>query len=89
MCSHMCAPMRVCSDMCVFLCVLCVLPYVCSHDTVSLSQFHPPHCLTSLAGIICVFFVLRVHRALVPVVCCLLFVFCLLAVVVVVVGLVG
>ena len=28
-----------------------VLSYVCSHDTVSLSQFHPQHCLGSLAGI--------------------------------------
>ena len=46
-CSHMCAPMCMLSAVCSY-----VLLYVCSHDTVSFSQFHPPHCLGSLAGIV-------------------------------------
>ena len=58
----------VCSCACALMCVLLcarirvlssVLSYVCSHDTVSFSQFHPPHCLGSLAGIILVDLVLN------------------------------
>ena len=56
-CSSMCVLIYVLSCVCALLfaliCVLSyVLPYVCSHDAVSLSEFRPRHCLGSLAGII-------------------------------------
>ena len=52
-CSHMCTPIDVLSYVCSHMgALLCVLFYVCSHDSVSFSQFHPSHCLGSLAGII-------------------------------------
>ena len=54
-CFHMCALICVLllsSHICALICVLSsVLSSVCSHDAVSLSQFHPKHCLGSLAGI--------------------------------------
>ena len=65
LCFHLCALIcvlsYVCSS-CALICVLllcshiyaliCVLSYVCSPDAVSLSRFHPQHCLGSLAGIV-------------------------------------
>ena len=54
-CSQLCALICVllCALVCALSCVCCsVLSYVCSHDIVSFSQFHPPHCLGSLAGTI-------------------------------------
>ena len=55
MLSYMCSRMYALlySLLCALICVLpYVLSYVCSHDAVSLSQFHPQHCSGSLAGIV-------------------------------------
>ena len=65
MCALLCVLSNVLSYVCSHLCALtCVLSYVlssvcspmctsvCSHNAVYLSQFHPQHCLGSLAGMI-------------------------------------
>ena len=51
-CSHICALIYVLSSACSHKCVTIVLSYMCSPDAVSLSHFHPQHCLGSLAWII-------------------------------------
>ena len=44
-CFPRCAFICLLSYVCSHLCALCVLSRVCSHDAVSLSKFHPQHCL--------------------------------------------